>query len=125
MNKIISILEKGEEFNSIITKIKALSFDNLDKHPHFTFSVMEKMTDITMIKETFSKVDLIKSIEVRENEKKGRHYGLNYELKDGTFIVISLVFSKERVMVINGFHVNKSYKHFMKSLRKNYGKKFN
>ncbi|MFA7708277.1 MAG: hypothetical protein WCX73_04985 [Candidatus Pacearchaeota archaeon] len=122
--KIISIFKKEEEINKIINKIKNYSFDDFSKHKHFEFSVMEKATDEKMLRETFPRFKLIKTIELRENEKKEKHYSFNYELQDGTFVIIALALNKEPLMIINAYHKNTNYKQFEKSLRKNYRKKF-
>ncbi len=121
---IITVFKKEEEIQKITEKLKKYSFDELDKHPHFEFSIMEKVTNIEEIKETYPKFELVKSIELRENEKRQKYYSLNYELYDGTFIVISLVLEIEKPLIINAFHVNRNYKEFEKSLRKNYSRKF-
>lgn len=123
-SKIIAVFKKENEIQKIIEKLKDYSFDEIDKHSHFEFSIMEKLTDIDKLKEIFSKFNLIKSIELRENEKKQKYYSLNYELEDGTFIVISIVLDREKPLIINGFHVKRNYKEFEKSLRKYYSKKF-
>ncbi len=94
MNKIISIFKNKEDINKIINIIKNYSFENLTKHPHFEFSVMEKATNENLLRKTFSRFDLIKTIELRENNKKQRHYSLNYEIEDNTFITISLALNQ-------------------------------
>lgn len=122
--RIIEVYQKEEEINKIINLVKNYSFDELQKHPHFEFSLMEKATDERLLKDTFTKFELIKTIELRENERDERHYSFNYELPDGTFIIIALALNKNPPMIINGYHKNINYKQFEKSLRKNYGKKF-
>lgn len=122
--KIISILKKEEEIKRIINKIKNYSFDNLRKHSHFEFSVLEKATDENMLKETFPKFELIKTIELRENELGERHYSFNYELPNGTFVMIAFALDYEPPMIINGYHVKTNYREFEKSLKKNYKDKF-
>ncbi len=120
--QIISVLTKKEDIRKIIDKIKVYSFEELERHPHFEFSILEKLTDLNKIKETFSKFELIKSIEIRENDKKQRHYSLNYELTDGTYVVIAFLL-EDKPIIINGFHVSRNYRNFEKSLRKNYSEK--
>jgi len=83
-----------------------------------------KATNEEMIKENFSKFELIKSIELRKNERKEKYYSFNYELNDGTFIVIVLSLNFEPPMIINAYHVRRNYKQFETSLRKNYKRKF-
>jgi hypothetical protein len=122
--KIIFIFKKEEEINKIIDKIKDYSFEDFKKHKHFEFSLLEKATDEKMLKETFSNFGLIKTIELRENEKGEKHYSFNYELNDGTFVIISLILDSEPPIIINGYRVKTNYKEFEKSLRKNYGNKF-
>ena len=122
--KIISIYKKEEEIKKIINKIKDYSFDDFSRHWHFEFSIMEKATDEKILRGTFPKFELIKTIQLRENEKNERHYSFNYELDDGTFVVISLALDKEPPMIVNGYHTSRNYKQFERSLRKSYGNKF-
>lgn len=122
--EIISVFTKREDIQNFADKIKDYKFEELNKHRHFEFSIDEKLVNIEKIKETFYKFELIKSIELRENERKQRHYSFNYELNDGTFVVISLVLNLEKPTIINAFHVQRNYKNFEKSLRRNYGGKF-
>lgn len=123
-SKIIAVYEKEESKKEIINKISKYSFDELPKHFHLDFSVMEKLTNINLIKETFQKFELIKTIELRENDKKQKYYSLNYELEDNTFVIISISLENEKPFVINAFHAKRNYKQFEKSLRKNYSDKF-
>lgn len=122
--KIISVFTKKEDIGKIVANILKYDFDSLVRHKHFEFSIDEKLVDIEKIKETFSKYSLIKSIELRENERRQRHYSFNYGLEDGTFVIISLALDREPPLIINAFHVQRNYKNFEKSLRKNYGKRF-
>jgi len=122
--RIIKIYHKKEEIVEIVKKISNISFDDLKKHSHFEFSVMEKSTNIQLLQKTFDKFELIKSIELRENKKGQRYYSFNYELLNGTFVVIVLVLDKKPIMIINGYHKNTNYKRFEKSLRKYYKDKF-
>ena len=122
--EIIAVYKKEEEISKILERIREFSFDELEKHPHLEFSFMEKLTDINKIKEVYSKFELVKSIELRENEKKQRYYSLNYELEDGTFVVITIILDGAKPLIINAFHAKRNYKRFEKSLRKNYASKF-
>lgn len=122
--KILKIYKSKEEIDRIVDKIRDYSFKDLEKHFHFEFSIMEKATEIELLEKTFQRFDLIKSIELRENKKGQKHYSFNYELPDGTFVVIALVLHKNPPMIINGYHRNTNYKKFEKSLRKYYGRKF-
>ena len=74
---IISVFKKDTEIRKITDKLKSYSFEELNKHYHFEFSIMEKLVDIDKLKEIFPKFGLIKSIELRENKKNQRHYSLN------------------------------------------------
>ena len=123
-SEIIAVYKKEEDIRQITNKIKEHSFDKIDKHPHFEFSIMEKLSDISKIKETFCKFELVKTIELRRNKLNQEHYSLNYELEDGTFVVISLFFKKDNPVILNGFHAQTNYKRFEKSLSKNYASKF-
>lgn len=122
--KILKIYKSREEIDRIVDKIRNYSFKELEKHFHFEFSIMEKATDVGFLEKTFHRFDLIKSIELRENKKGQRHYSFNYELSDGTFVVIALVLHRNLPMIINGYHKNTNYKKFEKSLRKYYSRKF-
>jgi|SRR3989338_1014538 len=122
--KIIAIYKKEEEINKILEQIKDYLFDELKKSEHFEFSILEKATDLDLIKTTFLKFELIRIIEVRENEKGKKYFGLNYELEDGTSVIIALSLDKKPPVIINAYHRNTNYKKFEKSLRKNYKNKF-
>lgn len=122
--KIVSVFTKKEDILEIMQKFAGYNFEDFELHPHFEFSVDEKLSNLKIISETFKKFELIKSVELRENEKKQRYYSINYVLPDETYIVISLSLNKEKPLIINAFHVQRSYKSFERSLRKNYGKKF-
>ncbi|PIN95164.1 hypothetical protein COU53_00630, partial [Candidatus Pacearchaeota archaeon CG10_big_fil_rev_8_21_14_0_10_30_48] len=124
ITSIIKVYHTREEISEIVKEIENYSFEDLRKHDHFEFSVMEKSTDIELLEKTFGEFELIKSIELRENEKGQKHYGFNYELRDGTFVVIVLVLDSMIPMIVNGYHRNMNYKRFERSLRKYYGDKF-
>ena len=123
-SEIINIFTKADDIRKITDKLRNYSFDELDKHFHFEFSVMEKITDISKLGETFPRFDLIKSIELRKNEKGQRYYVFNYEIEDKTFVVIVLVLDRHKPLIINGFHAKTNYKKFEESLRRNYPDKF-
>ncbi|HCR35801.1 TPA: hypothetical protein DIU22_02040 [Candidatus Woesebacteria bacterium] len=123
-SEIISIFKKDDDIKKITDRIKNYSFDDFLRHEHFEFSVMEKATDEKVLKEVFTKFNLIKTIELRENEKGEKYYGFNYELKDGTFVVISLSLEGKTPMIINGYYAKRNYKQFEKNLRKNYSNRF-
>jgi len=122
--KILSIFKREEEIKKIVDKIRIYSFSDMKKHPHLEFSILEKATDERVLINTFPKFELIKTIELRENEKREQYYSLNYELTDGTFVTIALNINSNPLILINGYHANRNYKQFEKSLRKNYGKSF-
>lgn len=122
--KILAIYKKDEEIQKILDRIKNYSFDDFVKHTHFEFSVLEKATDENLLRETFSKFELIKSVELRENKRGEKYYGFNYEIEGGTFVVIVLALDKTPPVILNGYHKNRNYKRFEKSLRKKYGKRF-
>ena len=83
---------------------------------------MEKLTDEDLIKTTYSRFSFIKSIELRENYKGQQYHSINFEIDDGTYVVISIDFNSR--LIINAFHAKTNYKQFEKSLRKNYANKF-
>lgn len=122
--RIIAVYTKRDEISKIIEQIKDYSFEEFIESNHFKFSILEKATDLELLKKTFPKFELIKSIELRENDRGIKYYGFNYELQDGTFVIIALILDKQPPTIINGYHKNVNYKRFEKSLRKNYGNKF-
>jgi len=122
--KIIAVFKEKEEINKIVNKIKDYSFGDFQRDKHFEISILEKATDENLLRKVFPKFELIKTIELRENERGERHYSFNYELEDRTFVIISLALNHEPPMIINGYHAKRNYKEFEKSLRKNYGKRF-
>ena len=123
--EIIEIYSKKEDIEKITSLLEKYSFQDLEKHCHFEFSVMEKLTDIELISRIFKRFELIKTIELRENDKKERYYSLNYEIEDGTFVSLAIVLRQnKKPLLINAIHASKNYRHFEKSLRKNYGDKF-
>lgn len=75
---------------------------------------MEKITDVKILKETFPKFELIKSIELRENEKGQKYYSINYELDNETFAVIVITLERKKPLLINGL----LQKLIIKSLKK-------
>src|SRR3989339_466901 len=112
---ILKIYQTKEEINKLIKEINEYSFDDFKKHFHFEFSVMEKITDINLLRKTFPKFENIKTIELRENELGQQHHSFNYELEDGTFVVISLALDKNPPLIVNGYHSKTNYKRFEKS----------
>jgi len=118
--KIKAIYSKSEDIVHITSKLASYSFSQLKKHPHFEFSLMEKLTDEKLIEYNYKNFYLLKTIEIRENSKGEEYYSLNYKLPDETFIVLAISFSTEPPTVINAFHAKTNYKSFEKSLRKNY-----
>jgi len=121
---IIEIYKNEEEIKKIVERIKGYSFKDFKKTFHFEFSILEKASDIDLLNKTFTRFELIKSIELRENERGEKHYGFHYELEDGTFVTIALALDKNPPLIINGIHSKVNYKRFEKSLRKNYKDKF-
>jgi|TARA_Y100000310_G_C20456860_1_gene703464 hypothetical protein len=122
--RIIAIYKKEEEIKKIIDKIKNYSFKDFSRTYHFDFSILKKSTDENLLEETFPRFELIKTVELRENNKGQRHYSFNYELTDKTLVIISLALDKIPPLIINGMHKKVNYKRFEKSLRKNYSNKF-
>jgi hypothetical protein len=122
--QIISIFKKEEEIKRIVDKLRDYSFNDFKKHKYFEMSLIEKATDFNLLEETFPKFELIKTIELRENEFKQRYYGFNYELPDGTFVVIVLALNKNPPIIVNGYYAKRNYKEFEKSLKKNYRERF-
>lgn len=60
--KILKIYKTKEEIKKIVNQIKNYSFEDLNQHSHFEFSVIEKSTDIELLQNSFKRFELIKSI---------------------------------------------------------------
>lgn len=114
------IIDKKEEINKLIDRLKLFSFNALIKHPHYEYSLLEKNTDEEMIKETYDEFDLIKLIKKRISPNGKVSYDLFYELDDNTFVVIAISFQTSPPTIINAFHAKRDFKKFRKSLSKNY-----
>ena len=114
------IIDKKEEVNKLIERLKLFSFDALIKNQHYEYSLLEKNTDEKMIRETYNKFDLINLIKKRIRPNGKVSYDLFYELKDNTFVVITISFQTSPPTIINAFHAKRDFKKFRKSLSRNY-----
>jgi len=125
MPEIINELyEKEEEIVKFTLKLANFSFDDLIKADHFYYSLDEKGTDITLLKDNFRKFEKVKLVSERKHKNGKISYDFYYELEDGTYLVYGIAFDGEynKPILLNGFKVNRNFKHFKKNLLKAYKK---
>ena len=89
---ILEQFTEEEDLREIINKLKDISFEDLIKHPHYEYSLLEKNTDENLVRETYSKFDLIRLVRKRVRPNKKISYDLYYEIEDKTFVVIVITF---------------------------------
>ena len=116
------LIDKKEDIDKIINKLRGISFNQLIKHSHYEFSILEKNTNESLIENIYPKFDLVKLIKKRERPNKKISYDLYYELSDDTFVIIVLSFQTNPPILINAFHVKRNFKKFRKNLSKYYGR---
>ncbi len=109
-----------KEINKILSKLRRFSFEELIKHQHYEYSLVEKNTSESFIREIFPKFELVELIKSRKREDGKESYTLHYVLEDKTFVVIVLSFETSPPTIINAFHAKKNFNGFKKSLRKYY-----
>ncbi len=87
-DEIIGVYEKEEEILKVTEKLKQFSFDDLIKTQHFEYSIVEKSTDISLLKNKFHEFDRIKLINERKHKTNNKiSYDFYYELEDGSYIL--------------------------------------
>lgn len=118
---ILEVYEKENEISKLTERLANLSFNDLKKIEHFYYSIDEKGTDISLLEKNFRNFEKIK-IAVKRKHKNGKiSYDFYYELEDGTYLVYAI--SLENFpQLLNGFKVNRNFRHFKKSLLKAYRK---
>jgi len=125
MSEIINELyEKEEEIRKFTSKLVNFSFDSLIKIGHFYYSLDEKGTNINLLKENFRKFDKVKLISERKHKNGKISHDFYYELEDGTYLVYGIAFDDKynKPILLNGFKVDRNFKHFKKNLLKAYKK---
>ena len=120
---ILEIYEKEEDIKKINERLAEFSFDGLKKTSHFYYSIEEKNTDINILKENFKSFEKIRLIIKRKHKNGKSSYDFYYELEEGTYLVYGISF-EEMPVLLNGFKVDRNFKHFKKQLAKNYKKYF-
>lgn len=118
---ILEIYEKEEDIKKINERLVGFSFDDLKKTFHFYYSIEEKNTDINLLKENFRDLEKIKLIIKRKHKNGKSSYDFYYELEEGTYLVYGISF-EDMPVLLNGFKVDRNFKHFKKQLMKNYKK---
>ena len=118
---ILEIYEKEEDIKKINERLAEFSFDDLKKTSHFYYSIEEKNTDINLLKENFRNFEKIKLIIKRKHKNGKSSYDFYYELGEGTYLVYGISFEGIPIL-INGFKVDRNFKHFKKQLMKTYKK---
>jgi hypothetical protein len=117
--EVTEVYEKEEDINRLCEKLRAIQFDDLIKTEHFEYSIDEKGTDLAEIKENFRKFEKVKMINQRRHASGKISYDFYYELEDGTYLIYALIL-EEKPLLINAFHVSRSFKSFKKHLMKAY-----
>lgn len=118
-DEIIEVYDKEEDISRFIKKLESFSFENILKTPHFYYSIEEKATDISILKENFAKFEKIKLINKRKHKNNNITYDFYYELDDGTYILYCIVL-EDIPKLLNAFHVSRNFKLFKKNLIKAY-----
>ena len=120
-DETIEIYEKEDEISKLREKLDNFSFEDLIKSDHFYYSLDEKGTDINILKENFEKFEKIKLVNKRKHKNGKISYDFYYELEDGTYLVYGLTFDNAaKPTLLNGFKVDRNFKHFKKNLLKAY-----
>ena len=77
-----------------------------------------------MLKENFRKFEKVKLVSERKHKNEKISYDFYYELDDGTYLVYGIAFDDKygNPILLNGFRVDRNFKHFKKNLLKAYKK---
>jgi len=118
---ISAVYEKEDDIKKINERLVGFSFDELKKTSHFYYSLEEKNTDINLLKENFRDFEKIKLIVKRKHKNGKSSYDFYYELEEWAYLVYGISFEEVPVL-LNGFKVDRNFKHFKKQLMKNYKK---
>lgn len=123
-DEITEIYEKEEDISKLTTKLVNFSFNDLIKTDHFYYSIAEKATDINLLKENFRKFEKVRLVSKRKHKNGEISYDFYYELANGTYLVFGIRFDEkyDKPILLNGFKVDRNFKHFKKSLLKAYKK---
>jgi len=120
-DEILEVYEKEEEISKLTERLANFSFNDLKKTDHFYYSIDEKGTDISILEKNFRNFDKIK-LAVKRKHKNGKtSYDFYYELEDGTYLAYAIAL-ENFPRLLNGFKVNRNFRHFKKSLLKAYRK---
>lgn len=112
-DEIIAVYEKQEEIIKITKRLKKLSYDTLIKGKHFEYSVLEKGTDVNLLREKFKEFERIKIIIKRQHKTNNKlTYDFYYELDKGSYILYAVALDEQKPILINAFHVDRSFKRF-------------
>lgn len=116
-DEIIAIYEKEEDIKKIVEKLKIFAFDELIKTSHFEYSILEKGTDINLLKREFTNFDKIKLINKRKHKSSERiTYDFYYGLDDGSYILYALYLEEDKPKLLNAFRVQRNFKKFKQKL---------
>ncbi len=120
-DEIIEIYTKKEDIENFIKKLEEFSFDDLIKTNHFEFSVLQKNTNVSILKEKFRKFKRINLIQKRKHRIGNITYDLYYKLDDGTYLLYAIAFRETaKPLLINGFHVKRNFDKFKEKIIRAY-----
>jgi predicted molibdopterin-dependent oxidoreductase YjgC len=119
---IVEVYEKEEEIKKLTEKLSKFSFDELKKTDHFFYSINEKGTNTNFLKENFSEIEKVKLVSKRKHRNGKISYDFYYELENGTYLMYGISFEEGIPTLLNGFKVDRNFRHFKKSLLKSYKK---
>lgn len=124
-DEVIAVYEKEEDISSLRNRLKQFSFDDLIKHPHFYYSLDEKIIDLQFIKEKYKEFDKIKLITRRKHIKSQKiSYDFYYQLDNNYYIIYSIDLNIEKPVLINDYYVERNFKRYKDWLIKDYRKNY-
>jgi hypothetical protein len=122
-DEILAVYEKEEKIKELRDKLNQYSFNDLKKTQHLEYSILEKGTDVNLLKEKFTEFSRIKIITKRQHKTNNKiTYDFYYELNDGTYLLYAIALVEPKPILINAFHVERNFKRFKKSLINAYKK---
>ena len=116
-DEVIAVYEKENEIKKIAEKLTKYSLADLIKTEHFEYSILEKGTDINLLKDKFNEFEKIKIVVKREHKTSSKiTYDFYYELDNETYLLYTIALDKQKPALINAFHVDRNFKRFKKWL---------
>ena len=120
-DEIIAVYEKSEEIEKIVGRLKKFSFTDLQKTRHFEYSLMEKATDLNLLKYKFTEFGRIKLINKRKHKKSNKiSYDFYYELEEDSYLLYAIALDESKPKLLNAFHVKRNFRKFRQKLIRSY-----